>query len=151
MRDIFVSKELRIQLEHGSRAARQWKRGKNLSHISSRTRLIKIYIFCRSACAQKTGKSLIYDSFDSNSNDIKMHLWGPPKRECTEWNVSKRVFHMPSRSLLSIFAKCSFCWEHNLWHPLLFRITRIEFLFGVRLMGDDKCYAPSNRFEYASW
>lgn len=42
------------------------------------------------------------------------------------------LFHMPSRSLLSIFAKCCFILrEYNLLHPLLFRIihNRIEIFF----------------------
>lgn len=60
------------------------------------------------------------------------------------------LFHMPSRSLLSIFAKCCFILrEYNLLHPLLFRIihNRIEIFFSSSwFTRHDKCSATSNRF-----
>lgn len=54
----------------------------------------------------------------------------------TKRKKKTKPFHMPSRSLLSIFAKCfSFfeIWKHNLLHPLLFlRVLKYFFLCGLR-------------------
>lgn len=155
------------------------------SHISSHTRLIKIYFFnsflkiCKNI---KNGKILIYDFcfFDWNSNDIKCIFWAQMRVHLAVQGWTKKVwlettgswlknktstatspltsplgeeeslFHMPSRSLLSIFAKCCFILrEYNLLHPLLFRIihNRIEIFFSSSwFTRHDKCSATSNRF-----
>lgn len=68
----------------------------------------------------------------------------------SSFREEESLFHMPSRSLLSIFAKCCFILrKYNLLHPLLFRIIhkRIEIFFSLSwFTRHDKCSATSNRF-----
>lgn len=98
---------------------------KNLSHISSRTRLIKIlflmlffFSFFLKICrrwSKKNGKINLW-LFSTQIQTISKCIFRLREREQkrgreavhNEISWKRKLFHMPSRSFLSIFAKCFF-------------------------------------------
>lgn len=128
---------------------------KNLSHISSHTRLIKIHLFSvhfwRYACThqKKTGKWNLWlfrlksKWYQTASLGRRVHIM-----KCLEEDGAREGTTFPYAIAIISFNFCEtlffiFLWKHNLLHPLLFHII----LESIVYREDDKCYATSNRFE----
>lgn len=116
---------------------------KNLSHISSHTRLIKICSFLKICIKKKMGKFNLWLFFDLKVK-FKRYQNASLGREHNEMSRKKQTFPYAITIVAFNFCETFFIlWKHNLLHPLLFHIihdwvffwystTRICVVYGRR-------------------